>query len=113
MQNFFGSVDQNWLIQFLEHRIGDTRIIRLIRKWLRAGILEDGVLTVDDRGTGQESVISPLLTNIYLHYTGSSLSRMGSTHAEVECLGALVGQALPCLWGEFGLTVSGADGVCS
>jgi len=66
--NFFGSVNQDQLVLFLEHRIGDKRIIRLIRKWLRAGILEDGVVTVDDRGTGQGSVISPLLANIYLHY---------------------------------------------
>ena len=52
----------------MEHRIGDKRIIRLIQKWLKAGILEDGVVTVSDRGTGQGSVISPLLANIYLHY---------------------------------------------
>ncbi|WFU14883.1 reverse transcriptase domain-containing protein [Bradyrhizobium sp. CB3481] len=69
VQNFFGSVNQDWLVRFLEHRIGDKRIIRLIRKWLKAGILEDGVATVDDRGTGQGSVISPLLANVYLHYT--------------------------------------------
>ena len=68
VRDFFGSVSQEWLIRFLEHRIGDKRIIRLIRKWLRAGILEDGIVTVDDRGTGQGSVISPLLANIYLHY---------------------------------------------
>ena len=68
IQNFFGSVSQEWLVRFLEHRIGDKRIIRLIRKWLKAGILEDGIVTVDDRGTGQGSVISPLLANIYLHY---------------------------------------------
>ncbi|MBA1142499.1 group II intron reverse transcriptase/maturase [Mesorhizobium neociceri] len=68
IQNFFGSVSQNWLVRFLEHRIGDKRIIRLIQKWLKAGILEDGIVTVDDRGTGQGSVISPLLANIYLHY---------------------------------------------
>jgi len=68
IQNFFGSVSQDWLVRFLEHRIGDKRIIRLIQKWLKAGILEDGVVTVDDRGTGQGSVISPLLANIYLHY---------------------------------------------
>jgi group II intron reverse transcriptase/maturase len=67
-QDFFGSVSQEWLIRFLEHRIGDPRIIRLIRKWLKAGILEEGVVTVADRGTGQGSVISPLLANIYLHY---------------------------------------------
>jgi RNA-directed DNA polymerase len=68
IQNFFGAVSQTWLARFLEHRIGDKRIIRLIQKWLRAGILDDGVVTVDDRGTGQGSVISPLLGNIYLHY---------------------------------------------
>jgi group II intron reverse transcriptase/maturase len=68
IQNFFGSVSQDWLVRFLEHRIGDKRILRLIQKWLRAGILEDGIVTVDDRGTGQGSVISPLLANIYLHY---------------------------------------------
>src|SRR3954453_23291408 len=68
IQNFFGAVSQQWLVRFMEHRIGDKRIIRLIQKWLRAGILEDGVVTVDDKGTGQGSVISPLLGNIYLHY---------------------------------------------
>jgi group II intron reverse transcriptase/maturase len=68
IQNFFGSVSQDFLVRFLEHRIGDKRIIRLIRKWLKAGILEDGIVTVDDRGTGQGSVVSPLLANIYLHY---------------------------------------------
>ena len=50
IQNFFGAVSQNWLVRFLEHRIGDKRIIRMIQKWLKAGILEDGVVTVDDRG---------------------------------------------------------------
>ena len=68
IQNFFGAVSQDWLVRYLEHRIGDKRVIHLIQKWLRAGILEDGAVTVDDRGTGQGSVISPLLANIYLHY---------------------------------------------
>jgi group II intron reverse transcriptase/maturase len=68
IRDFFGSVSQQWLVRFLEHRVGDKRIIRLIRKWLRAGILEEGIVTVADRGTGQGSVISPLLGNIYLHY---------------------------------------------
>jgi RNA-directed DNA polymerase len=68
IQNFFGAVSQEWLVRFLEHRIGDNRITRLIQKWLKAGVFEDGVVTVDDRGTGQGSVISPLLANIYLHY---------------------------------------------
>ena len=65
---FFDSVDQSWLVRFLNHRVGDPRIIRLIRKWLQAGVLEDGEVTVSDKGTGQGSVASPLLANIYLHY---------------------------------------------
>ena len=68
IQNFFGAVSQEWLVRFVEHRIGDTRIIRLIRKWLKAGVLEDGVVSANETGTGQGSVISPLLANIYLHY---------------------------------------------
>ena len=65
---FFDSVSQEWLVRFLEHRIGDKRITRLIQKWLRAGFLEDGIVTVSETGTGQGSVISPLLANVYLHY---------------------------------------------
>src|SRR5215472_9231947 len=68
IQSFFDTVNQEWLIRFVEHRIGDRRIIRLIRKWLKTGVMEDGVVTVSDRGTGQGAVISPLLANIYLHY---------------------------------------------
>jgi group II intron reverse transcriptase/maturase len=68
IQSFFDTVSHDWLVRFVEHRIGDPRIIRLIRKWLKAGVLEDGVVTDSDRGTGQGSVISPLLANIYLHY---------------------------------------------
>jgi len=69
VQRFFDEVSQDWLIRFLKHRIADPRILRLIQKWLKAGILEDGVVTVSDKGTGQGSVISPLLANIYLHYS--------------------------------------------
>ena len=74
IRSFFDTVSQEWLIRFpgssprTSHRVGDKRIVRLIQKWLRAGILEDGTVTVSDRGTGQGSVISPLLANIYLHY---------------------------------------------
>ena len=68
IRSFFDEISQEWLVRFLEHRIGDQRIIRLIQKWLKVGILEDGIVTVSDRGTGQGSVISPLLANIYLHY---------------------------------------------
>jgi group II intron reverse transcriptase/maturase len=68
IRSFFDEVSQEWLLRFLEHRIGDRRIIRLIRKWLRAGVLEDGVVRVSEKGTGQGAVISPLLANVYLHY---------------------------------------------
>ncbi|WP_441624501.1 MULTISPECIES: group II intron reverse transcriptase/maturase [unclassified Cupriavidus] len=68
IRSFFDSVSQQWLVRFLEHRIGDPRIIRLVRKWLKAGVLEDGEWSVSEEGTPQGAVISPLLANVYLHY---------------------------------------------
>jgi RNA-directed DNA polymerase len=68
MVGFFDSVSHEWLIRFIEHRIGDPRMIRLIRKWLRAGVMEDGEMVPSEEGTPQGAVISPLLANIYLHY---------------------------------------------
>src|ERR1700736_6009824 len=68
IRSFFDAVSQEWLVRFLNHRIGDPRIIRLIQKWLKAGILEDGAVTISDQGTEQGSVASPLLANVYLHY---------------------------------------------
>jgi RNA-directed DNA polymerase len=65
---FFDTVSQEWLLRFLNHRIGDRRIIRLIQRWLKAGVLEEGVVTTGEQGAGQGSVISPLLANVYLHY---------------------------------------------
>ena len=68
IKGFFDAVNQDWLIRFLEHRIGDERIIRLVRKWLKAGVLEMGQWQSSDMGTPQGAAISPLLANIYLHY---------------------------------------------
>lgn len=68
LESFFDSIDHSWLIKFLEHRIGDNRILRLIRKWLHAGIIEDGVWSASDEGSPQGSGISPLLANVFLHY---------------------------------------------
>ena len=65
---FFDTVDRDWLVTFLEHRIADKRVIRLIIKWLNAGVLGDGVLSDTLKGTPQGAVISPILANIYLHY---------------------------------------------
>lgn len=69
IRSFFNEVSQDWLVRFVQHRIGDPRIVRLIQKWLKVGVLEDGETVVSEKGTGQGSVISPLLANIYLHYT--------------------------------------------
>jgi group II intron reverse transcriptase/maturase len=68
IRGFFDSLSQEWLIRFLEHRIGDERIIRLVRKWLKAGVLEEGVWSVSEMGTPQGAVASPLFANVYLHY---------------------------------------------
>jgi RNA-directed DNA polymerase len=68
VRSFFDSVSHEWLIRFVEHRIGDPRMIRLIRKWLKAGVFDDGQWQATDAGTPQGSVISPLLSNVYLHY---------------------------------------------
>ena len=68
IQGFFDTIDHEWLLKFLEHRIADRRILRLIRKWLGAGVSEDGTWSRTEVGTPQGAVISPLLANVYLHY---------------------------------------------
>jgi RNA-directed DNA polymerase len=66
--SFFDKVNHDWMIKFLQHRIGDPRVIRLIRRMLKGGIMEDGLTRATDEGTPQGSILSPLLSNIYLHY---------------------------------------------
>jgi group II intron reverse transcriptase/maturase len=68
IRSYFDTVNHDWLIRFLEHRIGDRRVIRLILRWLKAGVMEAQGLTPTAMGTPQGSVISPLLANVYLHY---------------------------------------------
>jgi len=65
---FFDTISHEWLIKFLEHRLADTRVIRHIKKWLKAGVLEHGTVQAPDSGTPQGGSISPLLANVYLHY---------------------------------------------
>ena len=65
---FFDTIEHDWLIKFIEHRVADARVVRLIKKWLHAGVLEDGHITRSELGTVQGGSISPLLANIYLHY---------------------------------------------
>ena len=67
-RSFFDTVSHSWLLRFLKHRIGDERILRLIRKWLKAGVLEEGIVTESEAGTPQGATASPLLANVYLHY---------------------------------------------
>jgi RNA-directed DNA polymerase len=68
IRDFFNAIDHEWMIKFIEHRIADRRIVRMIQKWLKAGVLEDGILTRSEIGTPQGGNLSPLLANIYLHY---------------------------------------------
>ena len=65
---FFDTIEHDWLVKFIEHRVADARVVRLIKKWLHAGVLEDGQVTRSELGTVQGGSISPLLANIYLHY---------------------------------------------
>ena len=67
-RSFFDTISHDWLVRFLKHRVGDQRVIRLIQKWLKAGVLDDGVIVESAAGTPQGATISPLLANVYLHY---------------------------------------------
>jgi group II intron reverse transcriptase/maturase len=68
VSDFFSKLDQAWLMRFLEHRIADKRVLRLIRKWLAAGVIEDGNWSETIEGSPQGASVSPLLANVYLHY---------------------------------------------
>jgi RNA-directed DNA polymerase len=68
IRDFFGSLDHGWLMRFLEHRVTDRRVLRLIWKWLRAGVVENGAWSQTEGGTAQGASASPLLANVYLHY---------------------------------------------
>jgi RNA-directed DNA polymerase len=68
VQGFFDAIDHEWLVKFIAHRIGDRRVIRHVKKWLKAGVMEDGSWRTTDEGTPQGGSISPLLANVYLHY---------------------------------------------
>jgi group II intron reverse transcriptase/maturase len=68
IRGFFDAIDHGWLRQFVEHRIADKRVLRLLQKWLVAGVMEEGKTTQSTQGTPQGATISPLLANVYLHY---------------------------------------------
>jgi len=68
IKGFYDTISHEWMVKFLEHRIGDKRIIRLVKKWLKAGVMEDGKWQASEEGAPQGGLISPILANIYLHY---------------------------------------------
>jgi RNA-directed DNA polymerase len=68
IRGFYDAIDHEWMLTFLEHRIADKRVLRLIRKWLKAGVIEDGEWSETPEGTAQGASVSPLLANVYLHY---------------------------------------------
>ena len=68
IRGLFDAIDRDCLIRFIEHRIGDKRILRLLEQWLHAGVMEAGQRTHGETGTAQGAAISPLLANVYLHY---------------------------------------------
>jgi RNA-directed DNA polymerase len=68
IRSFFDKIQHSWLVRFVEHRIGDRRVVRLIQKWLKAGVIEQGQWHEAEEGSPQGSVISPMLANLYLHY---------------------------------------------
>lgn len=68
IKGFFDNVSHDWMMKFLEHRIADTKVLRMVKRFLISGIMEDGKVTESDKGTPQGGIISPLLANIYLHY---------------------------------------------
>ena len=68
LKDFFGSLDHAWMMQFVEHRVGDPRVLRLIERWLKAGVLQEGQIRPSLQGTPQGGAISVLLSNVYLHY---------------------------------------------
>ena len=87
LRDFFGSLDHAWLIRFVEHRIGDKRVVRLIRQWLAAGVLEDGAWTPSAAGAPQGGSISPLAANLYLHYVFDLwVQRWRRTEARAEMI---------------------------
>ncbi len=88
ISDYFTSLDQSWLLKFLEHRIADQRVLRLIQKWLSAGVLEDGSWTTSDQGTPQGASASPLLANVYLHVCPErKVKRCGRSFCDSCCAG--------------------------
>jgi group II intron reverse transcriptase/maturase len=87
IQGFFDEIDRDWLVKFLQHRIGDRRILRLIRKWLNAGIIEGTDWSDTGKGAPQGAVLSPLLSNVFLHYVLDLwINQWRTRHCKGKCI---------------------------
>ena len=87
IEGFFDNIDRDWLVKFIEHRVGDKRIVRLILKWLKAGIIEGTDWSDDGKGTPQGAVLSPLLANVFLHYVFDLwIGQWRKQHARGDCV---------------------------
>ena len=87
IEGFFDNIDRDWLVKFIEHRIGDRRIVRLILKWLNAGIIEGTDWSDNGKGTPQGAILSPLLANVFLHYVFDLwINSWRKTHARGQCV---------------------------
>jgi group II intron reverse transcriptase/maturase len=87
IEGFFDNIDRDWLVRFLEHRVGDKRIVRLIQKWLAAGIIEGTDWSDHGKGTPQGAVLSPLLANVFLHYVFDLwINQWRKRHAKGTCV---------------------------
>jgi len=87
IRSFFDTLDRGWLVKFLEHRVGDGRVIRLVKKWLAAGVLDGDEWKATEAGTVQGGSISPLLANVYLHYVFDTwVGRWRKTQAEGDVI---------------------------
>lgn len=87
IRGFFDAIDHDWLVKFVEHRVGDQRVLRLIQKWLTAGVMENGKWTQSEIGSPQGATVSPLLANIYLHYVLDLwVQRWRTRHAHGEVI---------------------------
>lgn len=87
IEGFFDNIDRDWLVKFIEHRVGDKRIVRLIQKWLNAGIIEGTDWSDNGKGTPQGAVLSPLLANVFLHYVFDLwIGQWRRRHATGDCI---------------------------
>ena len=87
IRGFFDAIDHGWLIKFLEHRIADRRVLSLIRKWLKAGVMEEGEWQANEVGSPQGATVSPLLANVYLHYVFDLwIQQWRTRHAEGDVI---------------------------